>query len=131
MIVRLLLHVHVQHRRGGPHPPGLVLLLEDDAQPQPGMWEGLKAFISANPPNLWDVARLHGGGAQRPLGTAALLLHSAKVVQLLHAFSFMPVGSHDKMLQHAAEQKGLRVVTSEQRLFFPARRSVDDLGEPC
>ena len=68
---------------------------------------------------------------QRPLGTAALLLHSAKVVQLLHAFSFMPVGSHDKMLQHAAEQKGLRVVTSEQRLFFPARRSVDDLGEPC
>ena len=92
-----------------------------------------------------------GGAARSGVGTAALLLHTSSIVKILHAFSaliltlaltlilalinlslpltptrhalsVMPVSSHDLMLEMLMRQRKLRVLDSEQRLFYPVRR---------
>ena len=115
---RLLLQLYSKHRKGGAEPPGLMLLLEAEARPH--NLDALSAFLSAHPPTTWDVVRLHGGGSARPAGTTALLLHTSNIVKVLDAFStIMAVSSHGQMLSAAAKQRKLRVLVSEQRIFYP------------
>ena len=92
-----------------------------------------------------------GASARSGVGTAALLLHTSSIVKILHAFStliqtltltltlglislslpltptrhalsVMPVSSHDLMLEMLMRQRKLRVLDSEQRLFYPVMR---------
>ena len=92
-----------------------------------------------------------GTSARSGVGTAALLLHTSSIVKILHAFSaliltlaltltlalinlslpltptrhalsVMPVSSHDLMLEMLMRQRKLRVLDSEQRLFYPVMR---------
>ena len=107
----------------------LVLLVENDVEPQEGWIPGYQHFLAHHPPPMWHLAKLHGNSTgvldtgepcQRRFGTVAMLMHSRNAGLILRQLESLPVGNIDVMLDVLSTRGSLTMLSSDDVLFFAA-----------